>query len=217
MKNDQTTYAIAILGANGGIGRQAVELALKAGHHVTAILRNPANLTLVHTTLTLVQGDVMKPESLIKHFKNKDVVISAIGKTSLAETVLYSQGNSNVLEAMEASGVNRVFFISASGLAVNPSHSIVVKLATRFILQKILKKMYADLTRMEAIVKKSPLNWTIMRPPKLTNEALTGRYRFSIDHFLKNGLKISRANVAHFMIGNLFNAEIFKTTVEIAD
>jgi len=76
--------------------------------------------------------------------------------------------------------------------------------------------MYADLERMEKIVKESDRNWTIMRPPQLTNTLLAGRYRFAINGFLKNGLKISRADLAHFMINNIANTAIYKTTVEVA-
>jgi putative NADH-flavin reductase len=209
-------YNIAILGANGGIGRQAVELALAQGHRVTAILRNPANLTLIHPNLTVVKGDVMQPGTLEPHLANKDAVLSVIGKTSLKETTLYSQGNKNLLGAMEKAGSRRVFVVSASGLEINPSHSFIVRLAAKYILQKLLKRMYADLERMEALVKQSPLNWTIMRPPRLTNAPATGHYRFSINRFLKNGLSISRADLAHFMLHNIANEQIYKTTVEVA-
>ncbi|HET6991582.1 MAG TPA: SDR family oxidoreductase [Bacteroidia bacterium] len=217
MKNDQSTiFHIVVLGANGGIGRQAVEIALQQGHHVTAILRNPMNLSIVHPNLLVIKGDIMNPEGLEKHLENKDAVLSAIGKTSFKKTTLYSQGNKNLLNLMKKAGISRVFFISASGLEVNPSHTFLVRFATKYILQKLLKNMYADLERMERIIKESPLNWTIMRPPQLTDAALTGQYRFSVDKFLKEGLKISRADLAHFMLGNITNELIYKTTVEVA-
>jgi putative NADH-flavin reductase len=207
---------IVVLGANGGTGRQCVEQGLKEGHNVTAILRNPAKLILSHPALTIVQGDVLKPGTLEKHLENKDAVISAIGLTSFKPTTLYSEGNKNLLDAMKKAGCNRVFFISASGLEVNPTHSPIVKFATRFILQKLLKNMYADLERMEKIVKTNELNWTIMRPPRLTNNPVTGNYRYSINKFLEKGLSISRADLAHYMLNNLFNEAIYKTTVEVA-
>src|ERR1041385_1595869 len=82
---------IVVLGANGGTGRQCVEQGLKEGHNVTAILRNPAKLILSHPCLTIVQGNILKPETLEKHLENKDAVISAIGLTSFKETTLYSE------------------------------------------------------------------------------------------------------------------------------
>ena len=209
------TNSIVVLGANGGIGRHAVVTALDAGYEVTAILRTPAKLDLSHPRLTIVQGDILHPGELVQHLKNKDAVISAIGATGLKETTLYSAGCKNLIWAMQKAGADRAFFISASGLEVNPTHSFLVRFATRFILQAILRKMYADLWAMEKIVKESAINWTIMRPPRLTNDPAMGVYRVAIDQPLDNGLKISRADVAHFMIGNLLNPATFKRTVEI--
>ena len=218
MKNDLAlpVYNIVVLGANGGIGRQVVEMALKQGHIVTAILRNPAKLAITHPNLIVAKGDIMKPETLKKYLEKKDVVISAIGKNSLKKTTLYSQGSENLLNAMKKMGTTRVFFISASGLEVNPSHNFFIRLTTKYILQKLLKNMFADLKRMEKIVKESDRNWTIMRPPQLTNRPLTGHYRYAINSFLKGGLRISRADLAHFMIDNITNTAIYKTTIEVA-
>jgi putative NADH-flavin reductase len=75
--------------------------------------------------------------------------------------------------------------------------------------------MYADLRVMEESVKGSNLDWTIMRPPRLTDKPMTGHYRVGINKFLKNCLSISRADLAHFMVENITNEETYKTTIEI--
>lgn len=75
--------------------------------------------------------------------------------------------------------------------------------------------MYYDLLQMEKIVKNSDANWTIIRPPQLTDGPETGNYRIAINEFLKNGLKISRADVAHFIMHHISDPGIYKTTVEI--
>jgi putative NADH-flavin reductase len=218
MKNESNTpvFKIAVLGANGGIGQQVVKAALNYGHNVTAILRTPSRLTFTHPNLIIVKGDIMKPETLEEHLRNKDGIISAIGKNSLKKTTLYSEGNRNLLNVMKRINTNRVFFISASGLEVNPSLNIFTKFAEKFILQKILKNMFSDLKRMERIVKESDQNWTIIRPPSLTNKPVTGHYRYSVNSFLKKGLRISRADLAHFIIRNIANESIYKKTVEVA-
>ncbi len=218
MKNEsnKSVFNIAVLGANGGIGQQVVNLALKHGHNVTAILRTPSKLTIVHPNLKIVKGDIMKPETLEKHLYDKDAVISTIGKNSLKETTLYSQGNKSLLSIMEKTNTDRVFFISAAGIEINPSFGFFMKLIVRYVLQRILKNMFADLVRMERIVKDSNQNWTIIRPPQLTNNPYTGHYRFSINSFLKKGLKISRADLADFIIKNIANESIYQKTVEVA-
>jgi len=211
-----TVQRIVVLGANGGIGKQTVEQALDRGHTVIAVARNPDSLSMIHPKLTIQKGDVMKPETLKGIFAKGDAVISAIGRNSTGETTLYSQGNRHIMQAMAHADAQRLFVVSASGLEVNPTHNMLVRLATKHILQRILKQMYIDLERMEDIVKASDLTWTIMRPPRLTNDARTGKYRFSINDVVENGLKISRADVADFMLSNMDNKDIFGKTVELA-
>lgn len=213
---NRTSYRIAVIGANGGIGKCTVLSALKAGHSVTAILRTPAKLQIEHPNLEIVQGNILNPRGLDIYLANKDVVISTIGKNSLKKTTLYSEGSKNLIDILQRTGTARLFFISASGLEVNPTHSLIVRFATKFILQKLLANMYADLWKMEKTIKESGLAYTIIRPPKLTNEPEIGKYRIAIDDFINGGLKISRADVAHFMIHNFDNKDIIRKTVEIA-
>lgn len=212
-------YNLLIIGANGGIGRQCVELALKEGHHITALLRNPAKLGISHSNLQIIKGDVMQPDTLLQALENQDAVISAIGVSggvgSDKPTVLYSQGNANLLQAMNKKGVNRAFFISASAVEISPVLPFYVRWAAKYILQKLLKNMYADLRIMEQLIKESNNNWTIIRPPRLTDKPATGNYRTAINVFLKNALSISRADVAHYIINNLNNTATYHGVVEI--
>ena len=206
---------IVVIGANGGVGKQTVELALKAGHHVTALVRNPAKLTLTHPNLEVVKGDILVPGSFDGILENKDVIISAIGVKGTGPTTLYSLGNSHLLDAMKRKGSRRIFFISASALDISPVLPFYVRLLAKYVVQKILRNMYADLREMERLVKTSETDWTIMRPPRLTDRPATGHYRFAIDQFLKNCLNISRADLAHFMVHNVTNEATYKTTIEI--
>lgn len=210
---------IFIAGANGGIGRQAVEQALQAGHRVTALARDPAKLLLVHPNLNIVRGDIMRPETFADQMEGQQAVLSALGVSGGLfgdkPTTLYSQGCANLLKAMEQHGAKRVICISASALDVSPVLPWYVRLAAKYIIQKLLKHMYADLRKMETIVKQSGADWAIIRPPQLTDGPVTGNYRTATNQFLKNALKISRADVAHFMVNNLTDEKISRATVEI--
>jgi putative NADH-flavin reductase len=207
---------ILVVGANGGIGRQTVEIALEAGHHVTALVRNPANLVITHTYLEIVTGDIRRLETFEGHLDNKDAVISAIGGKMNEPTTLYSEGNRNLLKAMKKRGVKRAFFISASAIEISPVQPFYIRLATKYIVQKLFGHGYADQRIMEQLIKESDTNWAIMRPPRLTDKPVTGHYRFAINRFLENCLSISRADVAHFMINNITNEATYKSTIEIA-
>ena len=210
--------SLIIIGANGGIGRQAVDQALSGGHRVTALVRNPAKLPITHPNLQIVQADVTRPLSLSGLFAGHDAVISAIGVSggfSDHPTTLYSKGALNILREMKQAGLKRAFFISASAVETNPLLPFLFRLASRYIIQKLLANMYADLRLMESEIKETDLDWTIVRPPRLTDAKLTGNYRMAVNQFLKNGLKISRADTAHFMLSHIQSADMFRSIVEI--
>jgi putative NADH-flavin reductase len=212
---------IFIAGANGGIGRQAVEQALNAGHIVTALVRDPAKLPVIHPNLRIIKGNIMQPETFASQMERQEVVISAIGVSggnffNDKPTSLYSQGCDKLLIAMEQYGVKRFFCISASAVEISPVIPWYVRLIAKYVIQKLLKHMYADLRLMEGIVKASNSDWTIIRPPQLTNGPLTGKFRTAVNQYLKDSLKISRADVAHLMINTMANKEFNRAIVEIA-
>jgi putative NADH-flavin reductase len=68
---------------------------------------------------------------------------------------------------------------------------------------------------MESRVRESGLDWTIVRPPRLTNKEATGRYRYAVNSFLRNCLSISRADVADFMIRHAQDLKTYKGVVEV--
>ena len=216
IEQTQSVLNILVIGANGGIGKNVVEQALEAGHHVTALVRNPAHLTLAHINLEIIQGDILHPEAFGKYLTNQDAVISALGEKKDVPTTLYSEGARNLLAAMKKKGLQRVFFISAQAIEISPAQPFFIRLITKYIVQKLFGHGYADQRIMERLIKESDTNWTIVRPPRLTDKPLTARYRFAVNEFLKNCFSISRADVAHFMLNNITNELIYKATVEVA-
>ena len=206
---------LLVIGANGGIGLATVQQSLALPYRVIALVRDPAKLPLTHPHLQIVKGDVLQPETYASCLPGAVAVISALGVRHNRPTTLYSQGNAILLEQMQRAGVRRIFCISASGLDTNPTHPLIVRWFTRNVLQKVLRNMYADLRQMEAIVKNSPLDWTLVRPPRLTDKEVTGQYRMAIDQPLPRGYSISRADVAHFMLNNIAADGLFRKTVEV--
>jgi putative NADH-flavin reductase len=211
---------ILIIGAAGGIGHEAVLLALQENHKVTAVLRNPAKLPLTHPNLSIVQGDILQPATFEHHLRETDLTISAIGVSGAnffndKPTTLYSEGNASLVSAMQRVGAKRAFFISASAVEISPVLPAFVRFVAKNFVQRMLRHMYADLRKMETVIKASSLDWTIIRPPQLTKGPVTGQYRTAVNAFLKNALKISRADVAHYMIHNAANETTYKGIVEI--
>src|SRR4051812_40519815 len=111
---------IIVFGANGGIGSKVVEQALEAGHQVTALVRRPSSITIQHPQLKVVQGDVLKLDTIQPPMAGQDAVISALGVIVNEPTTVYSDGIANIMRAMQTSGIQRLMCISASGLDPGP-------------------------------------------------------------------------------------------------
>ncbi|HEY4111077.1 NAD(P)-dependent oxidoreductase [Puia sp.] len=208
-----------VIGAAGGIGQQVVETALSQGWRVIAVLRTPAKLSLTHPLLTVVKGDVLQPATYETYLTESTVVLSAIGITRGVfrdeATTLYSEGARQILGAMQRRGARRAYFISASAVEISPVLPAFVRWVAKHIVQKLLRQMYADLRIMEGLVKESGLDWTIVRPPRLTDKKLTGKYRYAVNSFLRNALSISRADVAHFMVHHASDRGTYQGVVEL--
>jgi uncharacterized protein YbjT (DUF2867 family) len=85
------------------------------------------------------------------------------------------------------------------------------------ILKSAFRENYADLARMEDILRDSDLDWTVVRPVRLTSKPVTGRYRTAFGQNVRHGLFISRADVAQCMLRALDQPETIGQTVGIAN
>ena len=206
---------LIVFGSTGGTGRNIVEQALKSGHSVTAIARNPSALSMKHANLNIVKGDVFEPATFDAVMRQQDAVLSAIGVNSTKPTTVYSEGVSNIVKAMQKNSVQRIICISASAVVTSPELILPVRMMTK-LLQGILKNMYKDLLKMEQAVKQTNLDWTVVRPPRLTHGRLKNQYRFAINEWLPNCLRISRADLANFMLQHVRDTDTYRSVVEVA-
>lgn len=190
---------IALFGATGGTGRQVVEQALAQGHHITALVRDPARLPLSHPNLTLVQGNVLDDGPVNETLKRADAAIISLGNTSDNPDYVVSNGTAVILRAMKDAGVSRVVVVTSLGVG---DSSKQVPLPLRMMMQTVLKKPIEDKNRQEEMVKESGLDWVIVRPGGLTNKPATGQYKSGLDPKIMAG-QISRADVAAFVLQQL--------------
>jgi putative NADH-flavin reductase len=218
---------LTIFAATGGIGRHALEQAVAAGHDVTAVVRNPNKLSAQVRSVTadLAAAD---PAALESAVAGADAVLSGLGPRSASEAGIASQGTRAVVQAMQATGVRRIVVVSAAPIATVPSpgrpkpprHDPGDGFFMRTLLSPLTKaafrKHYADLALMEDILRDSGLDWTVVRPPRLTDKPLTGTYRTAYGRNLRRGLLVSRADVAQLMLRVLEQPETIKQAIGIA-
>lgn len=199
---------ITVFGANGKTGRHVVEQALAAGHRVRAVVRNPKSIETSHERLEIVRGDVMDASTLDVA---GDAVVSCIGARTRKADGIAARGTENILAAMKRAGVKRIVVISAAPLGA--ADGAFQRVAFR-ILWTFLRDVYEDLRRMESVLRESDAEWTITRPPRLTDGPLTGKYRTAIDHNV--GSVISRADLAREMLRSLEDPKTIHHTVGVA-
>ena len=205
---------LTVFGATGGIGTQVVRQALDAGHEVVAVVRDPARLPVpARPELRVTSADVMDPEAIGPAVEGADAVVSALGPRRGGPVTVCSDGVRSILQAMEKTGVRRIVVVSASGFFTEPDDALINRLIAKPLLQRILREGAADIRRMEQDVRASTAEWTLMRPPRLTNGASRGRYRTMIDRNI--GMSISRADVADAILNALGNPATVSHTVGI--
>ena len=216
VKSRKAGKKIIVFGATGGTGKLVVEQALQAGHQVTVIVRNPEAFTIRNKDLVIVKADVFQPHTFEDEIKGKDAVVSCLGIRERVPTTIYSEGVANIIKAMQQQNVNRIICLSAAAVIIPPKSSFLMKFVTKNILQRLFKYTYADMLIMEKILGESDLNYTIIRPPWLRDTKRTGKYRTTINEYLNNPSKISRADLAEYIVDHLTDEKTFRARVEIS-
>ena len=172
---------LTIVAATGGIGRQLLEQAIAAGHDVTAVVRNPAKLS--RDAVRVITADLAAADStaLTSAVEGTDAVLSGLGARSAAEAGVAWRGTRAIVEAMKATGVRRIVVVSAApigtvaspGRPAPPKHDPGDGFFMRHLGARGPDRIPHALRRpgqMEDVLRDSGLDWTISRPPKLTNK-----------------------------------------------
>ena len=189
---------LVVLGATGGTGLEIVRQGIARGLSVTAFVRSPARLDPFRGRITIRQGDLLKSAELEQAIEGHDAVLSGFGPRapgSKADANLLEQFAAALTSAMPHAGVSRVVVESVALLfrdAIVPPAYLFGKLFFRGIV--------ADASAMEKLFEQSGLDWTIVRPPQLIDKPYSGKYRVREGHLPIFGFKISRADVADFML-----------------
>jgi putative NADH-flavin reductase len=200
MVTSNTTFAL--LGATRGIGRVVLERALERGHAVRALVREGSTLDIAHPNLTILRGDATDAKDVARALEGATAVLSAIGTPPREKTPFRTLCARATLEAMRHSGVQRLVAVSVYG--AGETRALVPFFTRAVIFPFYLRRVMADHETQEAIIKDSGVEWTLIRPPYLTDGPATADYASAFGTATQ-GLtwKISRADVAHCMLDAL--------------
>jgi len=181
-----------LVGATGRTGLALTRQALERGHTVTTFVRSPEKMSVRADRLHVLAGDVFDEAALARALGGHDAVVSTLGATSRAPTTVYGDAARSIVHAMQGNGVERLLVVSSALLY--PKLGGLLGDFARYTLRNAL----ADARRMEALVAASDLDWTIVRPPRLTDAEPAARYR--VNEGPPHAGSIARADLARCLL-----------------
>ncbi|MCD0445161.1 NAD(P)H-binding protein [Glycomyces sp. A-F 0318] len=217
---------LTLAAATGATGRLVLEQALEAGHEVTAVVRSPGKLP---AGVAAVQADLSRPDpdALAAAVAGADAVVSALGPTAKAEAGVAETGTRALIAAMERAGTRRLVVLSAAPIGTvptaarpdkprhDPGDGPLLRLLTP-IVKRALAGHYADVAAMEDAVLDSGLDWTIVRPPRLTDKPAAGAWRTAYGRNPRNGFTIARADLAAAMLRSIGDPAAVRQVLGVA-
>jgi len=193
------------------------------------VVRNPQPLPSTQARVVVADLAAADPAALQPAVSGAGAVLSGLGARTKADAGVAWKGTKAITEAMQASGVRRIVVVSAAPIGTVPSPSrphppkhdpgdgFFMRHVANPLVKAALREHYADLARMEDVLRDSDLDWTAVRPPRLTDKPVTGMYRRAYGQNIRRGIFVSRADVAHYLLWALDQPETFRRTVGIAN
>lgn len=206
---------LLVVGANGRTGRILTQRALERGHEVTAFVREASEAGEPSERLRVVHGDILVPDSLPPAMGGQDAIVSLVSPHPRRNGRVYVEGTRNLADAAVAAGVRRVVVVSAEGAGVSPSR---LPLFYRLVLRiPVVARLYPDIAQMETdLMARTDVDWTIVRAAILSDGPRTGAFRTAVGDIVPGGVRISRADLAEFLLTVLETGDYVKQRVAIA-
>jgi putative NADH-flavin reductase len=210
---------ILIVGASRGIGFETVKLALKANHSVRALARSANTIRVHDPKLEKLEGDALDQCTIERALAGADAVIQTLGVSPNPELIfsrtrLFSEATRILVDAMEAKAVKRLICVTGLGAGDSRGHGGLLYNAGLWL---ILGRVYVDKDVQEWIIRRSRLDWSIVRPTVLTNGPSTGAYRVLVDARDWRSGSISRADVADFLVKQINDKSFVRKTPVLTD
>ena len=191
---------IALFGGSGRSGQHFLQQALEAGYQIRALARTPSKIEEESNRLEVIEGDVLNYDDVEKTVRGTDLVVSLFGHVKGSPDRLQTEGTRNITEAMKNHGVDRIISLSGGGLPYpEKDEPRIPDKIIRFIMGIFAKTILEDAKAHAEVLKKSGLDWVIVRAPRLTDEEKRGDYRVGWVG-MKGGTQLGRADLADFVL-----------------
>ena len=200
-----------LIGATGLTGEAIVKQGLAQGNDITALVRDASKVSLSDPHLHVVSGDILNTRDVDAAMAGQDAVICSLGTgVTFRHVTLFSDGTQHLLDAMHKHAVRRIVCITGIGAGDSRGHGGFFY--DRIVEPTLLRTIYEDKDRQEALLRHSDRDWIIVRPGMLTNGAATGKYRVLLDLTGITVGKVARADVARFVLKQLTHDDFLRKT-----
>ena len=202
---------IIVFGATGGVGQEVVKQAVEKGFEVTAFVRTPAKLDVSHDNLTVIKGDAFNAAEVAAAIAGHDAVVSCLGSSQgMKKSTELQEMVKNIVKGMQEHDVKRIVYIASAGI-----HNELTGISGK-LMMGMLKNALTDHRAAVDLIGSHGLNYTIVRPMGLTNDPFSGQYREVSEGVPQKSMSIPRADVAHFIVKALDDAQYEHTSIGIA-
>ena len=205
---------VLIIGASRGIGLETVKAALHAGHSVRALAQSAQRIPVDHPKLKKIAGDALQVATVKRALTGVDVVIQSLGVAAAPEIIfkptrLFSIATRVLVAAMEEAQVKRLICVTGFGAGDSRGYGgFLYNVAFHLLVGRI----YDDKDVQERIVRRSKLDWMIVRPVILTNGPKANAYRALVDPRDWTCGFISRADAADFLVKQIEDDAFLRKT-----
>jgi putative NADH-flavin reductase len=195
---------IIVFGASGATGIELVRQARDRGHVVTGFVRNAKTAPAIDG-IHVIEGDARDAAAVGAAIAGREAVLAALGARSLGKSDLLRESSANIIAAMERHQVRRLIVLGAAGALSDAAanQTLMGRLIMKLLMRTLLRNVSRDQAAQEGQIEASDLDYTIVRPPFLTNKPASGQYRVALDGLPARWAAISRSDVAAFMVAQL--------------
>lgn len=211
---------VIIFGATGFSGQAILADSIKQGHEVTILVRDASKIPIKHQNLTIVEGNVLNPQTVASVLHHQEAVIQCLGVSGKGDgkpTTFISDATKIIVDEMQNQKIKRL--IAMSNVGAGNSIAFQPWFFTKIILpyfMKWLKVIIEDKNRMEPIIMNSNLDWTIVRCPNIVDKPAKGRCNTTLDG---KGLKLSitLSDLSKFMVDQLKQTVFIKQAPSVSN
>jgi putative NADH-flavin reductase len=211
---------VTIFGATGFSGQAILADSIKQGHEVTILVRDASKIPIKHQNLTIVEGNVLNPQTVASVLHHQEAVIQCLGVSGKGDgkpTTFISDATKIIVDEMQKQQIKRL--IAMSNVGAGNSIAFQPWFFTKIILpyfMKWLKVIIEDKNRMEPIIMNSNLDWTIVRCPNVVDKPAKGTCNATLDG---KGLKLSITlpDLSKFMIDQLTQKVFIKQAPSVSN